>query len=120
MVTTEPDATQRRFAARLKPKADAGRDLNPSRQLRARLPVSKTSLSAASRYSVQPMTSEGQPDKSTCIHVDAEGPVRAAEIALGETLVIHGRPEQARAKVWHLADDFSPVSVTLFRPVTEK
>lgn len=80
--------------------------------------VSKTS--SAARYSVQPVTLDGQPNKGTCIHVDAEGPVRAAEIALGETLCVHGRPENARARVWHLSDDFSPVSVTLFRPATEK
>ena len=80
--------------------------------------VSKTSSAAS--YSVQPVAQDGQPDKSICIHVDAEGPVRAAEIALGETLCVHGSPENARAKVWHLSDDFSPVSVTLFRPATVK
>lgn len=80
--------------------------------------MSKTS--SAARYSVQPMAEDGHPDKATCIHVDAEGPIRAAEIALGETLCVHGRPEQARAKVWHLSDDFAPVSVTLFRPANEK
>lgn len=66
------------------------------------------------------MAQDGHPDKGTCIHVNAEGPIRAAEIALGETLCVHGRPELARAKVWHLSDDFSPVSVTLFRPANEK
>jgi hypothetical protein len=67
-------------------------------------------------FSVQRVADDGEPDKTGCIHVDALSPVQAAEIALGETLVIHGDRKLARAVVWKLGDDYSPMSVMLYRP----
>ncbi len=64
-------------------------------------------------FSVQPV-SDGLPDKNTCIHVEASGPVQAAELVLGGTYVTYGKPGNARALVWKLAEDFTPVSIPLF------
>lgn len=54
------------------------------------------------------------PDKTVCIHVEARGPVQAAEIVLGESLVTQGKPGNVRAVVWKLAEDYTPVSLALF------
>jgi len=63
-------------------------------------------------FSVQTV---GNDAENHTLHVEAQGPVQAAEIALGETLSVHGDAEQMRAIVWHLTDDFTPVRVTLYR-----
>ena len=73
--------------------------------------MSKT-IPGLSHFSVQ--TVGGAADGST-IHVEAQSPVQAAEIALGEILSVHGDAGQVRAIVWHLGDHFSPVSVRLYR-----
>ena len=72
-------------------------------------------MPARENFAVQPMAAPGVPDKSRCIQVDAFGPVQAAQIALGETLVCHGTPETARALVWRLGADYLPVSTRLYR-----
>lgn len=67
-------------------------------------------------FSVQPVSPDGVPDKTVCIHVEARGPVQAAELALGESLVAQGPVSSLRALVWRLAEDYTPVSVALFTP----
>lgn len=74
------------------------------------------SVTPLKHFSVQPIADNGQPDKGTCIHVDAISPVHAAEIALGETLVVHSETHKPRAVVWRLGDDYAPISVTLYVP----
>jgi hypothetical protein len=73
-------------------------------------------LTIAEHFTVQPIEAGSEKAKSTCIHVDAQGPVQAAQIALGETLSLHGSPGCARAVVWRLGEDYSPVSITLYAP----
>ena len=70
-------------------------------------------------YSVQPIGAHGEPVKNICIHVEAKSPVHAAELVLGEALVTQGKPQQARAIVWRLGDDYQPVSTTLFALVSD-
>lgn len=65
-------------------------------------------------FSVQAVT-DASDIKTECIHVEAFGPVQAAELALGETLSTHGDPQSVRATVWKLGDDFSPISIRLYR-----
>ncbi|HEY4202102.1 MAG TPA: hypothetical protein VGM83_16230 [Devosiaceae bacterium] len=72
-------------------------------------------MKAVGHFTVQPFAENGRRDNATCIHVEAMGPIQAAELALGETLAVHGTPDCARAMVWKLNDDYSPVSVTLYR-----
>jgi hypothetical protein len=72
-------------------------------------------LTSLEHFTVQPVAENGDADKGNCIHVDAQSPVQAAEIALGETLAIHGKPHAARAVVWKLGEDYSPICVKLYR-----
>ena len=72
-------------------------------------------MPAREHFAVQPMAAPGVLDKSRCIQVDAAGPIQAAQIALGETLVCHGVPEAARAVVWRLGADYLPISTRLYR-----
>lgn len=65
-------------------------------------------------FSVQPVDDMDNRE-GHCIHVEAMGPVQAAELALGETLVNHGDPASIRAIVWRLGDDFMPISIKLYR-----
>lgn len=67
-------------------------------------------------FSVQPVDPNGVPNKTVCIHVEARGPVQAAEIVLGVSLVTQGKPGNVRAVVWKLAEDYTPVSLALFAP----
>jgi len=70
----------------------------------------------AQHFTVQPCThQDGDLKVEGCIHVDALSPVDAAERVLKEPLTVCGSPQQLRAKVWRLADDFTPVSVLLYR-----
>lgn len=66
-------------------------------------------------FSVQPVA-EMDNRQGPCIHVEALGPIQAAELVLGETLANHGDPGRIRAIVWRLGDDFSPISIKLYRP----
>ena len=68
-------------------------------------------------FSVQPIENGMLVAKSSCVHVEAMGPVQAAEQVVGETLSVTGAPEHARAVVWSLAEDFTPVAVTLYSQV---
>jgi hypothetical protein len=67
-------------------------------------------------YSVQPVAESGLPKPGVCIAVDARSSVQAAEIVLGETLVMRGENRKPRAVVWSLGDDYAPISVTLYAP----
>lgn len=69
---------------------------------------------ALKHYSVQPVAENGLPETGACIAVDAKSPVQAAELALGETLVMRGEHRKPRAVVWSLGDDYAPISVTLY------
>ncbi len=71
-------------------------------------------MTTAALFTVQPIEADTLKAKSTCIHVDAQSPIQAAQIALGETLCLHGSPRQARAVVWRLGEGYAPVSVTLY------
>ena len=73
-------------------------------------------MTALKHYSVQPVAGNGLPEKASCIPVDAKSAVQAAEIALGETLVVRGENRKPRAVVWSLGDDYAPISVTLYAP----
>lgn len=57
----------------------------------------------------------GEPESEQRIYVDARGPAQAGQLALGETLSLHGEPDRVRCKVWRLGDDYSPHSVTLYK-----
>lgn len=69
---------------------------------------------ALKHYSVQPVAENGLPEPGACVPVDAKSSVQAAEIVLGETLVMHGENRKPRAVVWSLGDDYAPISVTLY------
>jgi hypothetical protein len=73
-------------------------------------------MKSLDNFSVQPVGVNGIPDKAICIPVQARGPVQAAEIVLGETLVTQGPMIRLRALVWKLAEDYTPVRITLFVP----
>jgi hypothetical protein len=66
-------------------------------------------------FGARPVAKNGDADKGNCIHGDAQSRIQAAEIALGETLAIHGNPHAARAVVWKFGEDYSPICVKLFR-----
>jgi hypothetical protein len=77
----------------------------------------ETSVTAHSHYTVQKCTHHnGEIQTTECIHVDALSATDAAERALAETLIVHGQPDQVRAKVWKLDENYQPVSVLLYRP----
>jgi hypothetical protein len=78
----------------------------------------RPTLTIAEHFTVQPLETDTHKTKPACIHVDAQGPLQAAQIALGEKLCLHGSPGHARAVVWKLGEDYSPVSVTLYAQTT--
>jgi hypothetical protein len=74
-------------------------------------------MTPSKHFSVQPCIAQGREIVlGECIHVEAMSPVQAAELALGESLSIQGEQNRARAKVWRLSDDYSPISTILYRP----
>lgn len=73
-------------------------------------------MSQLESFSVQKCAYDGD-DVLThgCVHVEALSPLHAGEIVLGEVLCIHGPIEKARARVWKLSADYSPVNVMLYQ-----
>ena len=66
-------------------------------------------------YSVESLL-PGQSSSGELTHVDAAGPGQAAEIALGEKLVLAGQNDQLRCRVWWLDEQFQTRSMPLYLP----
>ena len=66
-------------------------------------------------YTVEPYR-PGQPEAHAdqMFHVDADGPLEAAQRVLKEPLTTHGDAERLRCRVWRLDDEFRPISIMLF------
>ena len=72
-------------------------------------------MSSNGYFSVQRARPDGSFAEADCIFTPAASAMAAAEGVLREPLATHGRARQARARVWYLTDDFSPVSVVFYR-----
>ena len=72
-------------------------------------------MSEKAPYSVEPYRAD-QPEPHTgdIVHVDAEGPLEAAQQVLGEPLAMNGKAESLRCRVWRLDADFRPIAVMLY------
>jgi hypothetical protein len=62
-------------------------------------------------FSVQRIEMQ-QGQASSCVTVEAKGPLQAGELVLAEPLQLSGRV--VRAKIWYLRDDWTPQSVSLY------
>lgn len=74
-------------------------------------------MTAAQHFSVQTcLGTQDETEFTECVHIDALCPRDAAEKVLKEPLSVVGTIDRIRAKVWHLGDDFQPVSTLVYAP----
>ena len=68
-------------------------------------------------FSVQEYDQDGSGTltPSNKVTVSARSALEAAQLVLGEDLVLHGPAHLARVKVWRIGDDFQPIATVLYQ-----